>query len=113
MKNITRNSLKVVNLLTREYAARFSINEISKQIKLSPRGAYKILKSLEEDNIIYPEKVGNIIHYRMNFDIEKVRKLAEFALLNCETNPYVEIQKKISSTFATVCKISGSIWICD
>jgi len=77
---LTANQKKILRFLsssTRDY----SINEISKICKITPNGTYKILKKMEENNIVIPHKIANIKSYKLNFDDEKTQKIVELSLI--------------------------------
>ncbi len=113
MQNLTVNKARVMDFLVRNFKERNSINQIAKRLKLSPMGAYKILKKLEMANAIKAEKIGNAVYYRANLDEEIGRKLAEFVLVQSEFNNtfakvYADDLKKLKDV-ALSCILYGSI----
>ncbi len=58
-----------------------SINEIAKQCKISPNGAYKILAKLELEGILKAKQISNIKAYYINFDNEKTSRVLEIAFI--------------------------------
>lgn len=77
---LTQNQSKIIRFLsssTRDY----SINEMSKICKITPNGTYKILKKMEENNIVKPKNIANIKSYKLNFEDEKTKKILEIALM--------------------------------
>ena len=113
MQNLTVNEAKVMDFLVRNFKERNSINQIAKRLKLSPMGAYKILKKLEKANAIKAEKIGNAVYYRANLDEEIGRKLAEFVLVQSEfSNTYAKVYaedlRKLKDV-ALSCILYGSI----
>ena len=113
MYSLTKNEARVMNFLARNFDERNSINEIGRKLKLSPMGAYKILKKLEKINAVKSEKIGNAAYYKINLDEEIGRKLAEFVLVQNEFNNtyakvYAEELRKLKDA-ALSCIMYGSI----
>lgn len=84
----------MVDFLLRNFTERYSINQLAKELKLSPQGAYKMSKKLEKARILKPEPIGNAIYYRPNLDEEIGRKTAELVLSYKDINPYAKVQAK-------------------
>ena len=113
MQSLSENEAKVMDFLVRNFKERNSINQIAKRLKLSPMGAYKILKKLEKANAIKAERIGNAVYYRANLDEEIGRKLAEFVLVQSEFNNtfakvYADDLRKLKDV-ALSCIMYGSI----
>ncbi|MBI2671920.1 nucleotidyltransferase domain-containing protein [Candidatus Woesearchaeota archaeon] len=90
----TANERKVLKFLMTSFN-QYSINEIAKECGLTPNGAFKILKKLEKLDIIYPEAIGNIKIYKVNFGNTLTLSYLEVALTDeriCE--PKVKIRIK-------------------
>ena len=94
MLALTRNEVRTINFLLRNFTERFSINQLAKRVSLSPKGAYRIVKKLEQLRILKPEAIGNALYYRANLDEEIGRKTAELVLTDKELNPYARVQAK-------------------
>jgi len=92
LESLTQNEARVIDFLVRNFNERNSINEIGKRLKLSPMGAYKILKKLEKIKAAVPEKIGQAIYYKPNFNDEVGIKLSEFVLVQNNLNPYAQMQ---------------------
>lgn len=90
MVSITHNESRAVNLLLRDFANDHNINQIAKELSLSPRGAYKILKKLENNKILTAKKVGNNIIYKINFENESTPDTCQFVLTERKTTPYIQ-----------------------
>ena len=84
----------MVDFLLRNFTGRYSINQLAKELKLSPQGAYKMAKKLEKSRILKPEPIGNAIYYRPNLDDELGRKTAELVLAYKDINSYARVQAK-------------------
>lgn len=91
MQSLTRNEARIVDFLIRNFMEKNSINEIGRRLKISPRGAYMILKKLERLKAAIPEKIGNAIYYKINLDEEIGAKLSEYVLVQNELNAYSQL----------------------
>ncbi|HLD05990.1 MAG TPA: helix-turn-helix domain-containing protein [Candidatus Nanoarchaeia archaeon] len=92
MITLTENEARVMDFLVRNIKERNSINQVAKKLRLSPNGAYKILKKLEKANAIMPEKIGNAVYYKVNYNDEIGKKLAEVVLVQNDLNNYAKVQ---------------------
>ena len=113
MQNLTVNEARVMDFLVRNFKERNSINQIAKRLKLSPMGAYKILKKLEKIKVVKAEEIGNAIYYKADLDEEIGRKLAEFVLVqnefsNTYAKVYAEDLRKLKDV-ALSCILYGSL----
>ena len=77
---LTENEKSVLRILLTSFVD-LSINQIAKLAKLSPNGAYKILKKFEKEGILNSKKIANIISYRLNFNNEKTKNILQLALI--------------------------------
>ncbi len=89
MVSITKNEARVINFLFRNFSKDYNINQIARELKLSPRGAYKILKKLELQKILSSQRIGNNIIYKVNFEGDVTSDVCQFALAERETTPYL------------------------
>ena len=77
---ITSNEKKILKYLLVNFNRDGSINQIAKECKLSPNGAYKIFKKLEKEEIVKKNKIANLISYKINFT-EKSRRILELSFM--------------------------------
>ncbi len=89
MVSITKNEARVINFLFRNFSKDYNINQVAKEVKLSPRGAYKILKKLELQKILSSQRIGNNIIYKVNFEGDVTSDVCQFVLAEKETTPYL------------------------
>lgn len=89
MVSITKNEARVINFLLRNFSKDYNINQISRELKLSPRGAYKILKKLELQKILLSKKIGNNLIYKIDFASDITSDICQFVLTEKETTPYL------------------------
>ena len=80
----TTNELKVLNFLTRHFTEKYSINQLAKQVGLTPKGMHKLLKRLEQQTILLPKKMANAIFYEVNFNSDLARKAVEISLFQVQ-----------------------------
>src|SRR3989338_894670 len=90
--SLTPNVIRVMDFLIRNFEERLSINTIGKRLGLSPRGAHQILKNLEKIDAIVPERIGNVIYYRPNWEGASGRKMMEFIMLRNDLSKYAQVQ---------------------
>lgn len=94
MVRTSKYELKVLSFLLRHFSEKYSINQLAKQIGLTPKGMHKLLKRLESQEIITPQKLGNAIFYELNFKSELAVKTAVVALFEDIELPYAKAQAK-------------------
>lgn len=94
MVHISENELKTLNFLIRHFTEKYSINQLAKKLGITPKGLHKLLKRLEENNIVKPEKLANAVFYKINFASDLARKSAELSLFENIKLPYARVQAK-------------------
>ncbi|MBI4918394.1 winged helix-turn-helix transcriptional regulator [archaeon] len=94
MVHISENELKTLNFLVRHFTEKYSINELAKKVGITPKGLHKLLKRLEKNNIVTPEKLANAVFYKINFSSDLARKSAELSLFEDIKLPYARVQAK-------------------
>src|SRR3989338_8523713 len=94
MITLAKNELNALKFLTRHFTESYSINQLAKQIGLTPKGMHKLLKRLERQNIVKPLKMGNSVFYKVNFEYDLARKAAEISLFDEIKLPYAKVQAK-------------------
>jgi len=78
---MTENEKKVMRMIFASLGEPYSINQIARECKLAPNGAFKILKKFEKEGIITPKKIANIKSYSLNFENEKTKNILKLALI--------------------------------
>ena len=91
MVSLTKNEARTINFLIRNFSENYNINQLSRELKISPRGIFKILKKLEEQRYLISNKQGNNIFYKINYDSEEALDVCKFALIDKETTPYIKV----------------------
>ena len=90
MVAITKNEAKVVDFILRNFSSNYNINQIAREVKLSPRGAFKILKKLESNKVLISQKIGNNLIYKINFENDFSLDVCQFVLAEKEATPYIQ-----------------------
>ncbi len=92
---LTLNEQKLIAYLWRNYTQQLSINELSKRIYITPKGAYNILTKLEKIGIVTKNKIANASIYQFNYQSQKTKDIVEYALKSEESpNSYVKVIEK-------------------
>ena len=77
---IPKNTKKILLYLLRNLEL-VNINQISRKLDISVGSAFKILKGLEEKNIVLSSNLGNAKYYQINLSNEEAKRLSELILL--------------------------------
>lgn len=94
MVALTRNEARLISFLLRNFTVRYSINQLARELGLSPMGARKISMKLEKARILRSEHISNAVYYHPYLDEEIGRKTAELVLSYKELNAYARVQAK-------------------
>ena len=81
MKEITKAEMDVVLALVKSPEAIFNANSLSKIIGITPMGALKILKRLEQENIVRSKKIGKAVTYRVNVEDSYAQKYLSLVIV--------------------------------
>lgn len=83
MKNIqlTKNEAEVVLQILKNPERDFNANNISKVIGITSMGALKIMKNLEQNDILTSRKIGNYTIYKINLKNEYAFQFVKFLLI--------------------------------
>jgi predicted nucleotidyltransferase len=92
MVSLTNNEARVIDFLIRNFTNKCNINQLSRELSLSPRGTFKILKKLESLNYLVSSKEGNNVFYSINYDLENTLDLCKFVLAGDKPSAYVRVQ---------------------
>ncbi len=74
------NSMRAVLAILKSPGVLYNSNSLSKVLGLSSMGTLKILKRLEQEDILESEPIGKAIFYRIKTENEHTKKYVEFAL---------------------------------
>lgn len=98
MAILTPNEKKLILILFKDVSHYFNSNSISKIIGISRAGAMKIFKRLLKENLVYSQKIGKSIIYRLNLNEDYVRKLITFLLAE-EASNYTRWREEFKDLF--------------
>lgn len=113
MKEITQAEMNVVLTLVKSPEVIYNANSLSKTVGITPMGALKILKRLEQENIVKSKKIGKAITYKINVDNSYAFKYLSLILVreaqyaNPQTKRWINELNKIKH--ADVIILFGSI----
>ena len=68
MSSLTPKETEVLLVLFKDFSKNYNANSISKQVGITPRGALKILKNLQKQNLLIHKKFGKAVFYKLNLD---------------------------------------------
>ena len=90
----TDNEKRLLRFLIRHFAENYSINQLAKQLDLTPKGMHKLLKRLEQQGIVKPQRMANAVFYKINFNSDLARKSVELSLFEEIEQPFARVQAK-------------------
>lgn len=86
MRALTEKEKAIVLRLTKDFTAYFNARSLSKQVGMSPRGALKALKFLEENKIVESKRIGRALIYRLTFNDYACELASLFLFEEARTN---------------------------
>ena len=93
---LTENEIKILRFLAASAGKEYSINEMSRMLKLEPASAYIVLIKFAFLKIIKEKKIGNMKAYHLNFeDEDKNVQETTKAILRFALIPSLELEKRI------------------
>lgn len=92
MVSLTENEARAIDFLIRNFSQEYNINQLSRELELSPRGIFKILKKLEKENYLISEKQGNNLFYKINYESEEALEACKFVLSERKTTAFIRVQ---------------------
>ncbi|MAF36446.1 hypothetical protein CL622_05010 [archaeon] len=85
----TENEVRIIRFLVTAIGTPYSISRIARACKVSPNGAYKILKKFESENIVKAENIANIKAYMINYEGQKTEYIIPLVFIpKLERNIY-------------------------
>lgn len=82
MTALTNKESEIILHIFKNFSREYNANSLSKEIKITSRGALKILKKLERNGIITGKKMGKAIFYKLNLEENYIAKLIETLLIS-------------------------------
>jgi len=80
MRPLTDNEMRILLMLFKDLANKYNANSISKTVGITPMGALKILKSMEQENLVVSEKLGKASFYKPNLKDSYSKSCIRFLL---------------------------------
>ena len=96
MKEITPAEMKALLTLVKSPETMYNANNLAKVIGITPMGALKILKRLEQESILKSRKIGNAVIYRVNVEDAYARKYVSLFLLREGQQASPQVKRWIS-----------------
>jgi len=78
---ISPKEIEILLKLFKEFNRDYNANSISKEIKITSRGALKALKNLEKKEIVISKQLGKAIFYKVNLNDSYATKIIETILI--------------------------------
>ncbi|MDI6720915.1 MAG: hypothetical protein QMD85_00890 [Candidatus Aenigmarchaeota archaeon] len=89
MVSMTANEARTMEFLIRNFSKNYNINQLARELKISPGGMYKILKKLGRQNFLIETGIGNNVFYKINYMSNEALDACKFALTEKQATPYV------------------------
>lgn len=68
MSSLTPKESEVLLTLFKDFSKDYNANSLSKQVGITPRGALKILKNLQKQQLLTSKQFGKAVFYKLNLD---------------------------------------------
>jgi predicted nucleotidyltransferase len=81
MEALTPKENEAILKIFKDFRESYNANSLSKVMDITPRGALKILKKLENKEILKSKKFGKASFYRINFKEDYTKKVLEYLLM--------------------------------
>ncbi|MBI2176687.1 hypothetical protein HYU40_05080 [Candidatus Woesearchaeota archaeon] len=81
MVEVSENGKRALKVIFTDFLTSYNSYNIKEKLGISGVGSLKLLRSLNEKNLLVSEKMGNAIFYKPNLDNEYVLKLLELIFL--------------------------------
>ncbi|KKQ17848.1 MAG: hypothetical protein US31_C0015G0014 [Berkelbacteria bacterium GW2011_GWA1_36_9] len=81
MVSLTKKESEILMKLFKDFSKNYNSNSISKELAVSPRGALKVLKHLEKENLVIGKRMGKAVFYKLNLEDLYTRKIIETLLI--------------------------------
>ena len=91
MVSLTENEARTIEFLIRNFSKDYNLNQLARELHLSPGGIFKILKKLEKQNFLLDRRLGNNIFYKINYDSQDALDVCKFALTERKITPYIKV----------------------
>lgn len=86
MTTLTQKEKEALLILFKDFSSYYNANSLSKLLSISRIWAMKLLKKLNNNNILKDKKIGKSIVYKVNLDDDYIRNLMAFLLADEANN---------------------------
>lgn len=104
-----KNTFKILNFLIRNLDS-YNINQLSRKLNLSIGSVHKILKDLENIDIVKSKNIGNAIYYNINFENEQALRISQ-VIINEDKNNILKINKTANVYAQNLSKFDAKLTI--
>jgi len=81
MTTLTEKESDALLLIFRDFTRIYNANSISRELGITPRGALKLLKRLQEERVLVSREYGHAAFYKANLEDAYAQKLIETLLI--------------------------------
>jgi len=89
MVSLTENEARTIEFLIRNFFRDCNINQLAKELNVSPGGMFKILRKLGKQGFLTEKRMGNNVFYNINYQSQDALDACKFALTEKKTTPYI------------------------
>ena len=82
MKGLSDKEIEILLVLFRDFSTDYNANNITKEIRITPAGAFKAMKNLEKKGLITGKKMGKAVFYKVNLKDYYTFRTMETLLIN-------------------------------
>lgn len=90
MVSLTTNEARTIEFLIRNFSSNHNINQLAKELNITPGGIFKILRKLKNQDFLTEKKLGNNIFYKINFKSQEALDVCKFVLTEKKLTPYIK-----------------------
>lgn len=109
MRPLTEKEKAIILLLAKDFTADYNARSLSKKVGMSPRGALKALKFLEQYEIVKRKQIGKAIIYHLTFNEYGRRLVALCMFEDAQTNARRWVKEFKDFKEATALVLFGSV----
>jgi len=82
MKGLSDKEIEILLVLAKDFSTDYNANNITKEIRITPAGAFKAMKNLEKKGLITGKKMGKAVFYKVNLGDYYTFRTMETLLIN-------------------------------
>jgi predicted nucleotidyltransferase len=81
MKTLTEKENEALLLIFKDFTTDYNANSLSKVLNITPRGALKVLKNLQSENLLIGKKMGKAVFYKANLEDNYTQSIIQSLLI--------------------------------